>query len=110
MRQILFKNGPVPPEGQEFCPICVMLFRTAIDKHYAEQIGAELREAPDGPPLVYDISEVDAPAPMLAAVYGVSIMPQYGIMKACWGHIVAAQTSMLAPASADQVPLLSGRR
>lgn len=111
MRTVLMINGPVPPEGKEFCPVCVMLYKDAAEKFFRRVIEAGLRESSQEP-LVMDLEKFGWPEPQYAEVVGVSILPQLGLLRVCWGHIAAAQLSALPPAmqgTMPGVPQLGGR-
>lgn len=111
MRTILMINGPLPPEGKEFCPICVGLYRNDLDKFFTDAIQEGLRERTQAP-LELDIKLAELADPKFAEVVAISIMPQLGLLRICWGHVLAAQLSSLPPAMQGQmqgVPSLGGR-
>lgn len=111
MRAVLMVNGPVPPEGKEFCPVCVALYKNEADTFFKAQVEQGLREN-TRQPLVLDLAEANLPEPQLAQVVGASIMPQFGLLRICWGHVLPAQLSALPPAMQGQmpgVPTLGGR-
>lgn len=117
MRQVLIEGGPVPAEGQEFCPICAGFAKAEIEKFYVDLVGEQLRRQPDGPPLILpwpEPDELEIPPIHLATVYGITVAQQFGMMKACWGHINGLQVNRLMPGQAGdlagmpQVPLMRG--
>lgn len=97
-------NGPVPPEGREFCPVCVGLYKNAADAHFKAEIEAGLRVYSTNEPLVLDMAEAALRDPEFAEVVGISILPQLGLLRVCWGHIAPAQLSALPPALQGQMP------
>jgi hypothetical protein len=110
MRTVLMVNGPLPPEGKEFCPVCAGLYKNEADKFFRKQIESGLRENTQLP-LLLDLNEFSYPRPQFAEVVAVSIMPQLGLLRVCWGHVLAAQLSALPPALQGQmqgVPSLGG--
>ena len=104
MRTVLMINGPVPPEGKEFCIICVALTKDRAEKHFKREIEEGLRNMKTSEPLVLDMSEAKLPDPQFAEVVGVSIMPQFGLVRVCWGHIAPMQLSALPAALQGQMP------
>jgi hypothetical protein len=111
MRTILMINGPLPPEGKEFCPICVGLMRNDLDHFFRKAIETGLRENTQSP-LILDVRKAHHDDPQFAEVVAISIMPQLGLLRVCWGHVLAAQLSSLPPAIQGQmqgVPSLGGR-
>lgn len=111
MRTVLMINGPVPPEGKEFCPVCVMLAKNAAEKFFRKEIEAGLRD-PSPLPLRLDMRKAHLPDPEYAEVVSISILPQLGLLRVCWGHVMSAQLSALPPAMQGPmpgVPSLGGR-
>lgn len=102
MRTVLMVNGPVPPEGKEFCPICVGLYRNELDRFFRVAIEQGLKENTQEP-LVLDVHLAELPDPQFAEVVSVSIMPQLGLLRICWGHVLAAQLTALPPAIQGQM-------
>src|SRR6266849_76623 len=102
MRTILMTGGPLPLEGKEFCPICVGLYRNALDSFFKAAIQAGLRENTQLP-LELDVKLAELPDPQFAEVVAISIMPQLGLLRICWGHVLAAQLSALPPAIQGQM-------
>jgi hypothetical protein len=103
MRTVLMINGPVPPEGREFCPICVGLYRNDLDSFFKDVIQEGLRERTQEP-LRLDVALAQLPDPQFAEVVSVSIMPQLGLLRICWGHVLSAQLTSLPPAIQGQMP------
>jgi len=95
-------NGPVPPEGKEFCPICVGLYRNDLDRYFRTEIEQGLKENTQEP-LKLDVHLAQLPDPQFAEVVSISIMPQLGLLRICWGHVLAAQLSALPPAIQGQM-------
>lgn len=112
MRTVLMINGPVPPEGKEFCPPCVMLYKNAAEQFFKKEIEEGLRNAKTQAPLILDLDRANLVEPQFAEVVAISILPQLGLLRVCWGHVAAAQLSALPPAMQGQmpgVPSLGGR-
>lgn len=107
MRAVLMENGPVPPEGKEFCPVCVMLIKDAAEKLFRREIEAALRENTQEP-FIIDLADADLRDPQLAEVVAVSILPQLGLLRVCWGHVAPAQLSALPPALQGQMQGVPG--
>lgn len=103
MRTVLMINGPVPPEGKEFCPVCVGLYKNEAERFFKDQIQEGLRDHRVQHPLVLDLAAFSFPAPQLAEVVAVSILPQLGLLRICWGHVAPAQLSALPPALQGQM-------
>jgi hypothetical protein len=117
MRQILIKGGPTPPEGQEFCPMCVMFTKALVEKFHADWIGEQLRDQPDGEPLYVpwpvgkDAVEAGLFELGLAEVVGtVGVAPQMGLMKQCWGHVGGLQMNRVQLGSAGDMAALQGQQ
>lgn len=104
MRTVLMINGPVPPEGKEFCPVCVMLTKDRAEKHFKPEIEEGLRDTRTTEPLVLDFSETKLPDPQFAEVVGISVLSNLGLLRVCWGHVMSAQLTQLPPAMAGQMP------
>lgn len=104
MRTVLMVNGPLPGEGQEFCPVCVMLYKDAAERHFKPAIDAGLREHANQHPIVCDLHEFHHREPQPAEVVAISILPQLGLLRVCWGHVASAQLSALPPALQGQMP------
>jgi hypothetical protein len=102
MRTILMVNGPLPPEGKEFCPICVGLYRNELDSFFKAVIQEGLKERTQKP-LELDVPLAELPDPQFAEVVSISIMPQLGLLRICWGHVLPAQLSALPPAIQGQM-------
>lgn len=102
MRTVLMINGPLPPEGKEFCPICVGLLKHAAEQFFRKDIEAGMREN-TSEPLRLDYRKAGLPDPEFAEVVAISIMPQLGLLRICWGHVLPAQLSALPPAMAGQM-------
>lgn len=111
MRAVLMINGPLPDEGREFCPVCVALYKHAAEQHFRKDIEEGLRvHIPE--PLILDLATANIPEPQYAEVVSISILPQLGLLRICWGHVAAAQLTALPPALQGQmpgIPSLGGR-
>lgn len=102
MRTVLMTNGPLPDEGKEFCPVCVALYKNQAEGHFRKAIETGLRENTQEP-LVLDLSEAKLRDPEYAEVVSISILPQLGLLRICWGHVAPAQLSALPPALQGQM-------
>jgi hypothetical protein len=107
MRTVLMINGPVPPEGKEFCPVCVALTKHRLEQYFRADIEAGLRERTEEP-LRLDYRKADLPDPEFAEVVSISILPQLGLLRICWGHVAPAQLSALPPALQGQMQGVPG--
>jgi hypothetical protein len=103
MRAVLMINGPLPPEGKEYCPVCVSLFKNSAEQLFRKEIETALRENTQEP-FVVDLKDAPLPEPQFAEVVSLSILPQLGLMRICWGHVAPAQLSALPPALQGQMP------
>ena len=103
MRTVLMINGPLPPEGREFCPVCVALYKNTAERLFKDEIQAGLNERTEEA-FVVDLKDTDLREPEFAEVVAVSIMPQLGLLRICWGHVAPMQLSALPPALQGQMP------
>jgi hypothetical protein len=103
VRTVLMVNGPLPPEGKEFCPVCVSLYKNQAETAFRNEIQAGINERSDLP-VIIDLKKFDFPEPQFAEVVAMSIMPQLGLLRVCWGHVLSAQLSALPPAMQGQMP------
>jgi hypothetical protein len=104
MRAVLMINGPLPPEGKEFCPVCVSLYKHQAEVFFRQAIEAGLRDHSTTGPIVLDLAEARIRTPEFAEVVSISILPQLGLLRICWGHVAAAQLTALPPAMQGQMP------
>lgn len=103
MRTVLMTDGPLPPEGKEFCPVCVALYKNEAEKFFRKQTEEGLREN-TAEPLYLDLRLADLDDPQHAEVVALSVLPQLGLLRVCWGHVMGAQLSAIPPALQGQMP------
>jgi hypothetical protein len=104
MRTVLMINGPLPPEGKEFCPVCVALYKNQAEVLFRKDIETGLRDTGNPVPVTLDLTDVEIPDPQFAEVVAISIMPQLGLLRVCWGHVAPMQLTALPPALQGQMP------
>ena len=97
-------NGPLPPEGKEFCPVCVALYKNAAEQFFRTEIEKGLKDYSADYPLVLDLATAELRDPEFAEVVSISILPQLGLLRICWGHVAPAQLTALPPAMQGQMP------
>jgi hypothetical protein len=112
MREV-FCTGPLPPEGSQFCTICVINFKSvAVDlPDVQDEIQRLLRG--DGAPVRFDLLKAvkgRVPAPEMAV--GLALCPQFpgAMLPLCWAHVQGVKFTNIQPASEGQVPLLGRGR
>ena len=59
MRTVLMINGPLPPEGKEFCPVCVALYKNSAEALFKDAIQKGLKDYNTTEPLVLDLSAAE---------------------------------------------------
>jgi hypothetical protein len=111
-RQVFF-DGPEPPEGQQWCAICVMLVKQAVIEAEHTMIDVSKRGDESDPPMRIDIARhVKLGGHELAAAVTRAIstvVPQWGPMDVCWSHALGLQLMPggVMPASPQEAAMLS---
>lgn len=111
MREV-FCTGPLPPEGGQFCTVCVINYKSAIVE--LPDVQAEIQELlrGDGEPVRLDLAKAAKNrAPQLEMAIGLALCPQFqgAMLPLCWAHVQAVKFTSIQPAAAGNVPLLGKR-
>jgi hypothetical protein len=112
--QDVYLDGPQPPNGRQFCTLCIMRYKAAVLSSPGVKEQIDRSEAGLGPNRLSMLSMAPgAELPELSV--GLNMCPQLGnqILPVCWGHGAGVSFTNLVSAQAlPQEPGLNpnGRR
>lgn len=104
--------GPRPPEGEKFCTMCALGFKTALMEQAEVTAAIEALATGDGPPTHYSLVEAakrfKISFPDLAVTIGVSMQLNGVLVPVCWTHVQALHFTSIQQAPAGLA--VPGRR
>ena len=111
MSRVWVTGLPDPPEGKQWCAMCVMLAKGIINGQHAQEVAELAADGKDGDRWF----SAREPFPLQAAQVRAMVaeMPQAGVLDVCWTHaagITVKPQSPIAPANGPLPPgLIRGR-
>lgn len=86
MSNIWFADPPDPPEGREWCLVCLMRAKDYITELHPDLV----KIAEDGKAADHWVPWENAVKLMPAVCHGLCNVPQLGLVPVCWSHLATA--------------------
>lgn len=106
--------GPMPMEGEKWCTMCALAFKTALMEHDEVRGAIEALATGDGPPAVYSLLDaakrLKVSFPDVAVTIGVSMQLNGALVPVCWSHVQALHFTSIQQAPQGLMLPNGGRR
>lgn len=105
----LYFDGPEPPEGKEWCAVCVMLAKQHVVHEQQAMVSLASRSAEDAPAVRVTMARNLTGFELKPAVtHAIStVVPQFGALPVCWSHSLGLELMPggVAPASPQEAAM-----